>query len=65
MPTHKNSSQFFQLTLELESWLLAAADKPTTPLKKTDFSAIREKVCAKIWNALLGEVQIRLSKKFL
>ena len=38
----------FDLTPELESWLLAAADKPTTPLTKADFTAIRERVRAKI-----------------
>ena len=37
----------FNLTPELESWLLAAADKPTTPLTKADFTAIRERVRAK------------------
>ena len=37
----------FDLTPELEAWLLEAADKPTTPLTKSDFAAIREKVRAK------------------
>jgi hypothetical protein len=32
----------------LESWLLKAADKPTTLLTKADFNGIRERVCAKI-----------------
>jgi hypothetical protein len=38
----------FNVTPELEAWLLAAADKPTTPLTKSDFAAIRERVRAKI-----------------
>ena len=37
----------FNFTPELESWLLEAADKPTTPLTKSDFAAIRERVRAK------------------
>ena len=37
----------FDLTPELEAWLLEAADKPTTPLTKSDFAAIRERVRAK------------------
>ncbi len=38
----------FNLTPELEAWLLEAADKPTTPLTKADFNGIRERVRAKI-----------------
>ena len=34
----------FDLTPELEAWLLAAADKPVTPLTKADFDAVRERV---------------------
>ena len=37
----------FDITPELEAWLLEAADKPTTPLTKPDFAAIRERVRAK------------------
>jgi len=37
----------FDVTPELEAWLLEAADKPTTPLTKSDFAAIRERVRAK------------------
>jgi Arc/MetJ-type ribon-helix-helix transcriptional regulator len=37
----------FDITPELEAWLLEAADKPTTPLTKADFAAIRERVRAK------------------
>lgn len=37
----------FDLTPELEAWLLAAADQPVTPLTKADFAAIRERVRAK------------------
>ena len=40
--------KFFDVTPELESWLLEAADKPTTPLTKADFAAVRERVRAKI-----------------
>jgi hypothetical protein len=40
--------QSFAVTPELEAWLLEAADKPTTPLTKSDFAAIRERVRAKI-----------------
>ncbi len=34
----------FEVTPELEAWLLEAADKPTTPLTGDDFQAIRERV---------------------
>ena len=34
----------FEVTPELEAWLLEAADQPTTPLTKADFNAIRERV---------------------
>jgi Arc/MetJ-type ribon-helix-helix transcriptional regulator len=34
----------FDLTPELEAWLLAAAGQPVTPLTKRDFAAIRERV---------------------
>jgi Arc/MetJ-type ribon-helix-helix transcriptional regulator len=37
----------FDITPELEAWLLEAADKPATPLTKSDFTAIRERVRAK------------------
>ena len=41
----------FNLTPELEAWLLEAADKPTTPLTKADFNGIRERVRAKfLWH---------------
>jgi hypothetical protein len=33
--------KFFDLTPELEAWLLEAADKPVTPLTKADFNAVR------------------------
>jgi len=41
----------FDITPELEAWLLAAADKPVTPLAKADFNAIRQRVRAKIATA--------------
>jgi Arc/MetJ-type ribon-helix-helix transcriptional regulator len=37
----------FEVTPELEDWLLEAADKPTTPLTREDFAAIRERVRAR------------------
>jgi Arc/MetJ-type ribon-helix-helix transcriptional regulator len=40
--------QPFDLTPELEAWLLAAAGKPTTPLTKGDFAAIRERVRSRV-----------------
>jgi hypothetical protein len=33
----------FNVTPELEKWLLEAADKPTTPLTPDDFAGIRER----------------------
>ena len=38
----------FEVAPELDAWLLEAADKPTTPLTKSDFDDIRERVRAKI-----------------
>ncbi len=37
----------FEAALELEAWLLEAADKPSTPLTPADFAAIRERVRAR------------------
>ena len=34
----------FKITPELEAWLLESADKPTTPLTKRDFDALRQRV---------------------
>jgi Arc/MetJ-type ribon-helix-helix transcriptional regulator len=34
----------FEITPELEEWLLAAADKPASPLIPQDFDAIRARV---------------------
>ena len=39
--------QPFEVTPELEAWLLQAADKPTTPLTPKDFDDIRERVLAR------------------
>jgi Arc/MetJ-type ribon-helix-helix transcriptional regulator len=33
----------FEVTPELEAWLLEAADQPATPLTKADFAGIRER----------------------
>jgi putative addiction module CopG family antidote len=43
----EQQQKFFALTPELEAWLLEAADKPTTPLTKADFDAIRQRVRAR------------------
>jgi Arc/MetJ-type ribon-helix-helix transcriptional regulator len=37
----------FEVTPELEAWLLEAADKRTTPLTSLDFEDIRERVRAR------------------
>jgi Arc/MetJ-type ribon-helix-helix transcriptional regulator len=37
----------FDVTPELESWLLEAADKHVTPLAHSDFAALRERVRAR------------------
>ena len=37
----------FEFTPELETWLLEAADQPTTPLVEADFDGIRERVRAR------------------
>jgi putative addiction module CopG family antidote len=34
----------FEVTSELEKWLLEGADSPTTPLTPEDFNSIRERV---------------------
>lgn len=39
--------QPFEVTPELEAWLLEAADKPATPLTSADFAGIRERVRAR------------------
>lgn len=37
----------FDITPELEKWLLEAADQPATPLTPEDFNSIRERVRAR------------------
>ena len=37
----------FEVTPELEAWLLEAADQPATPLTTADFDGIRERVRAR------------------
>jgi hypothetical protein len=37
----------FEVTPELEAWLLEAADKPSTPLMREDFASIRARVKAR------------------
>jgi Arc/MetJ-type ribon-helix-helix transcriptional regulator len=38
----------FDVTPELEAWLLEAADKPATPLTDADFRGIRDRVGARL-----------------
>ena len=38
----------FDLTPELETWLLEAAGQPVSPLTKADFAGIRERVAARL-----------------
>jgi len=38
----------FEVTPELEAWLLQAADRPTTPLTVADFEGIRRRGQARI-----------------
>ena len=37
----------FEVTPELEAWLLQAAEKPSTPLTSDDFASIRRRVQAR------------------
>ena len=37
----------FEVTPELEAWLLEAADNPSTPLTRDDFDSIRQRVRAR------------------
>jgi len=39
--------QPFEVTPELEAWLLQAADQPTSPLTPKDFAGVRERVLAR------------------
>lgn len=43
--------KLFEITPELETWLLEAADKPVTPLAKSDFNAIRDRVRTRLKNS--------------
>lgn len=38
----------FEVTPELEAWLLESADRPSTPLIHEDFAALRERVKARL-----------------
>ncbi len=38
----------FEVTPELEAWLLESADRPSTPLIREDFAALRERVKARL-----------------
>ncbi len=44
----EQQQKLFNITPELETWLLEAVDKPTTSLTKADFDGIRDRVRAKI-----------------
>jgi len=41
----------FEVTPELETWLLEAANSPTSPLTHEDFNSIRERVRNRIKSA--------------
>lgn len=43
----EQQQKLFDITPELETWLLEAAEKPVTPLTKLDFKAIRDRVRAR------------------
>ncbi len=38
----------FEVTPELQAWLLASADKPATPLTRQDFDDMRRRIRAQI-----------------
>jgi len=44
---HEQQRQPFEVTPELQAWLLESADEPTTPLTKADFEGVRERVQAR------------------
>lgn len=44
----EQQQQPFEVTPELEAWLLEAADKPVTPLTSGDFDGIRNRVRARL-----------------
>lgn len=41
----------FEITPELEAWLLAAADKPVSPLTAEDFDGIKQRVQTRLRSA--------------
>lgn len=46
----QNQSRSFQVTPELEAWLLEAADSPSSPLTPADFDDIRQRARARLGN---------------
>ena len=44
----KQQEQTFEISPELEAWLLEAAEKPTSPLTHEDFVSVRERVQARL-----------------
>jgi putative addiction module CopG family antidote len=44
----EQQQRLFDVTPELETWLLEAAERPVTPLTKSDFTAIRDRVRARL-----------------
>ena len=44
----EQQQKLFEVTPELEAWLLEAADKPSTPLTANDFDGIRNRVRARM-----------------
>jgi Arc/MetJ-type ribon-helix-helix transcriptional regulator len=43
----EQQAKTFDVTPELEAWLLQSADQPTTPLGRADFDGIRQRVRAR------------------
>ena len=44
----QQQQQPFEITPELEAWLLEAADKPASPLTRADFDALRQRVRSRL-----------------
>jgi Arc/MetJ-type ribon-helix-helix transcriptional regulator len=45
---HEQQKKPFDVTPELEAWLLESADKPTAPLTKEDFDALQSRVRSRL-----------------
>ena len=44
----REQQQPIEITPELETWLLEAADKPASPLTRADFDALRQRVRSRL-----------------